>query len=88
MHTFLRQLRFRADDSCTREDWICSVEHCENLTILKYRLDMHINELHTASEAVREWEGNAAIVLTLLLFLFFFFYFILLHSAALCTVIC
>lgn len=86
MHTFLRWLRFRADDSCTCEDWICSVEHCENLTILKYRLDMHINELHTASEAVREWGGqggdsfNPPAV--------FFFYFILLHSAALCTVIC
>lgn len=85
MHTFLRWLRFRADDSCTCEDWTereREREHCENLTILKYRLDMHINELHTASEAVREWEGDdgMTIVLTLLLFFLFFLF----HSSAFC----
>lgn len=86
MHTFLRWLRFRADDSCTCEDW---TEHCENLTILKYRLDMHINEMHTVREGVREWgrrkgqlyDDSFAPPPA-------FFYFIFLHSAALCTVIC
>lgn len=86
MHTFLRWLRFRADDSCTCEDW---TEHCENLTILKYRLDMHINEMHTVREGVHEWglrkgqlyDDSFAPPPA-------FFYFIFLHSAALCTVIC
>lgn len=87
MHTFLRWLRFRADDSCTCEDW---TEHCENLTILKYRLDMHINELHTVREGVREWEGKKGQLYddSFAPPPHAFFYFIILHSAALCTVIC
>lgn len=34
---------------------------------------MHINELHTASEAVREWEGDDGMTIVLTLLLFFFF---------------
>lgn len=51
---------------------------------------MHINELHTVREGVREWEGKKGQLYddSFAPPPHAFFYFIILHSAALCTVIC